>query len=75
VSTPLSAGFKATVNDCPSTDAEKTDMEKVPCQSLISSLMYAMTCTHPNIAFAVGALCKFNANPGHHHWNKAKQIL
>ncbi|XP_057543261.1 secreted RxLR effector protein 161-like [Amaranthus tricolor] len=34
---------------------------------IIGSLMYAMTCTRPDIAFAVGKLSRFTSNPGPQH--------
>ena len=74
-STPFAIGFKPTATDCPSSESEKKDMENIPFQSLISSLMYAANCTCPDIAYSVGALCKFTANPGCCHWNEAKWIL
>lgn len=39
-------------------------MSKVPYASAVGSLMYAMICTRPDIAFAVGALARFMADPG-----------
>ena len=62
--TPFASGVKLSCDDCPKTLLEKADMEKVPYQSLIGSLMYAMLGTRPDIAYAVGALSKFAANPG-----------
>ena len=63
-STPLVPSVKLSKDDCLQTPQEKADMEKVPYQSLIGSLMYAMLGTRPDIAYAVGALSKFAANPG-----------
>ncbi|GJX25504.1 zinc finger, CCHC-type containing protein [Tanacetum coccineum] len=35
---------------------------------VIGCLMYAMTCTRPDIAFAVGKLSRYTSNPGTQHW-------
>ncbi|GJX24143.1 retrovirus-related pol polyprotein from transposon TNT 1-94 [Tanacetum coccineum] len=35
---------------------------------VIGCLMYAMTCTRPAIAFAVGKLSRYTSNPGTQHW-------
>ncbi|GKF09316.1 hypothetical protein Tco_0043540, partial [Tanacetum coccineum] len=35
---------------------------------VIGCLMYAMTCTRPNIAFSVGKLSRYTSNPGTQHW-------
>ncbi len=48
----------------PKSDAEKEYMAKVPYASAIGSLMYAMVCTRPDIAHAVGVVSRFASNPG-----------
>ncbi|GKA28876.1 zinc finger, CCHC-type containing protein [Tanacetum coccineum] len=35
---------------------------------VISCLMYAMTCTRPDIAFVVGKLSRYTSNPDTQHW-------
>ncbi|GJY50122.1 zinc finger, CCHC-type containing protein [Tanacetum coccineum] len=35
----------------------------------IGCLMYAMTSTRPDIAYAVGRLSRFTSNPSRHHWH------
>ena len=42
---------------------------------IIGSLMYAMTCTRPDIAFAVGKLSRFTSNPGPQHWLAIRRVL
>ena len=37
--------------------------------------MYAMVCTRPDIAHAVGVVSRFLSNPGKEHWAAVKQIL
>ncbi|KAK7405387.1 hypothetical protein VNO78_06644 [Psophocarpus tetragonolobus] len=59
----------------PSNEAEKLDMEKVPYASAMGSLMYAMLCTRPNIAHAVGTVSRFLSNPSREHWRALKWIL
>ncbi|GJT35633.1 hypothetical protein Tco_0926052 [Tanacetum coccineum] len=39
----------------------------------IGCLMYAMTCTRPDIAYVVGKLSRFTNNPGGHHWKAKNQ--
>ena len=75
VSTPLAAHFKLSVNQSPSNEAEKLDMQRVPYASAVGSLMYAMVCTRPDIAHAVGTVSRFLSNPGREHWNAVKWIL
>ena len=50
-------------------------MEKVPYASAVGSLMYAMVCTRPDIAHAVGCVSRFVSNPGKEHWNAVKWIM
>ncbi|GJT49990.1 hypothetical protein Tco_0976147 [Tanacetum coccineum] len=37
--------------------------------------MYAMTCTRPDIAFAVGRLSKYTSNPSTQHWQAIQRVL
>ena len=50
-------------------------MEAIPYASLVGSLMYAQTCTRPDISFAVGMLGRYQSNPGMGHWKAAKKVL
>nr|GEW09923.1 zinc finger, CCHC-type [Tanacetum cinerariifolium] len=42
---------------------------------VIGFLMYAMTCTRPDIAFAVGKLSRYTSNPGTQHWQAIQRVL
>lgn len=75
VSTPLAGHFKLSVKQSPSNEKEKKDMKDVPYASAVGSLMYAMVCTRPDIAHAVGVVSRFLANPGKEHWTAVKWIL
>ena len=75
VSTPLAGHFKLSVKQYPSTEEEKQGMQKVPYASAVSSLMYAMVCTRPDIAHAVGVVSRFLSKPGREHWEAVKWIL
>ena len=75
VSTPLAAHFKMKKNSCPSTREEREGMSKVPYSSAVGSLMYAMVCTRPDIAHAVGVVSRFLSNPGKIHWEAVKWIF
>ncbi|GJY00401.1 hypothetical protein Tco_0357419 [Tanacetum coccineum] len=37
--------------------------------------MYAMTCTRPDIAFAMGKLSRYTSNPGTQHWQAIQRVL
>ncbi|CAM9000448.1 unnamed protein product [Rhodiola kirilowii] len=42
---------------------------------VIGSLMYAMTSTRPDIAFAVGKLSRYTSNPSMDHWQAVHRVL
>ena len=50
-------------------------MERVPYASAVGSLMYAMVCTRPNLAYAVSVVSRFLANPKNEHWAAVKWIM
>lgn len=75
VSTPLALHFKLSKEQCPSTIEDKERMKNVPYASAVGSLMYAMVCTRPDIAHAVGLVSRFLSNPGREHWNAVKWIM
>ena len=75
VHVPLPGHLKLSKTQCPGNEEEKEEMSKVPYSSAVGSLMYAMVCTRPDIAFAVGAVSRFLSNPGNEHWNAVKWIL
>eukprot|EP00253_Pinus_taeda_P026901 PITA_26901 len=50
-------------------------MSRVPYASAVGSLMYAMVCTRPDIAHAVGVLSRFISKPGKEHWTTVKRVF
>jgi hypothetical protein len=42
---------------------------------VIGCLMYAMTCTKPDIAYVVGKISRYTSNPSHIHWIVVQRIL
>eukprot|EP00253_Pinus_taeda_P006171 PITA_06171 len=54
VKVPIPVGVRLSVEQCPKTQEEEEDMSRVPYASAVGSLMYAMVCTRPDIAHAVG---------------------
>ncbi|GKC58333.1 hypothetical protein Tco_1085931 [Tanacetum coccineum] len=51
------------------------EMSRVPYASAVRSLMFAMICTRPDIAHAVGVVSRYMAEPGRGHWEALKRIL
>lgn len=75
VNTHLASHFQLSKEQSPKTKQEQDDMKRVPYASAISSLMYVMVCTRPNIAHAVGVVSRYMSNPGRQHWEAVKWIL
>ncbi|CAA0825692.1 Unknown protein [Striga hermonthica] len=75
VNTPLANHFKLSKQSCPKSQEEKEAMAGVPYSSAVGSLMYAMVCTRPDIAHAVGVVSRYLSNPGKDHWEVVKWIL
>ena len=75
VSTSLAGHFKLNSMQCPTSEKDKEEMTKIPYASAVGSLMYAMVCTRPDIAHAVGVVSRFLSNPGKDHWAAVKWIF
>ena len=50
-------------------------MSGIPYAEAVGSLMYAMVCTRPDIAYSVCMVSRFMANPGKEHWKAVKWIF
>ncbi|GKB81448.1 retrotransposon protein, putative, ty1-copia subclass, partial [Tanacetum coccineum] len=57
------------------TPSEVQRMQRVPYASSIGSIMYAVRCTRPDVAFAQNLCSHFQQNPGEIHWTPVKTIL
>ena len=75
VSTPLGAHFKLRNKSCSSSKKEKKGIASTIYSSAVGSLMYAMVCTQPDIAHAVGVVSRFMVNPDKDHWEAMKWIF
>jgi len=75
VSTPLNPGIKLSKDQCPKTPAEVEAMRSIPYAHAVGSLMYLAISTRPDIAYSVGVLSRFSANPGLQHWAAVKHLF
>lgn len=73
VATPLDT--KALAPAATMSDEERGKIALLPYIDVVGSLNYLATCTRPDIAFAVGTLGQFSANPSMEHWQAAKRVL
>ncbi|GJV55181.1 retrotransposon protein, putative, ty1-copia subclass [Tanacetum coccineum] len=54
---------------------EVNRMKNVPYASAVGSIMCAVRCTRPDVAFAQNITSRFQQNPGELHWTAVKNIL
>ncbi|KAL5553706.1 hypothetical protein UlMin_041107 [Ulmus minor] len=72
---PLAGHFKFSNDQCPSSDEENKEMEKVPYSSAVGYVMFTMVSTRPHISHAISVLNRFMSNPGKEHWVGIKWLL
>ncbi|GJU38495.1 retrovirus-related pol polyprotein from transposon TNT 1-94 [Tanacetum coccineum] len=63
ISTPFPTNIKLSSKMSPSSEKERMEISRVPYASAVGSLMFAMICTRPNIAHAVGVASRYMAEP------------
>ena len=71
----MDSHFKLSKEQSLKIEEERDHMSKVPYALAIDSLMYAMVCTRPNIAHAMGIVSRFMSRPRKQHWEAIKWIL
>ncbi|XP_043700180.1 secreted RxLR effector protein 161-like [Telopea speciosissima] len=71
-STPIVMGNALSKSQCPQEGQEKLN---VPYAQAIGSLMYAMLCTRPDLAYPVGLVSRYQSNSGSAHWEAVKRIM
>ncbi|KAM1285956.1 hypothetical protein ACFX2J_000059 [Malus domestica] len=72
---PVRHGIHLSKSMEPKTPEEIGHMSRIPYASAIGSLMYAMICTRPDIAYAVSITSRYQSNPGLEHWAAVKTVL
>ena len=68
-------GITLSKSMCPKTEEERVKISKTPYDSAIGSIMYAIICTRPDVAYALSVCSRYQANPGMTHWSSVKTIL
>ena len=68
ISTPLVTHFKLSSTLSLKSDNEVNYMSRVLYSSAVGSLIYAMTCTCPDLSYAISVVSRYMANPGKEHW-------
>ena len=57
------------------TSRERERMDRIPYASVVGSIMYAMICTRPDVAYSLGVVSRYQSDPGKNHWKVVKTIL
>ena len=72
---PMVHGVHLSKTQSPKTPEEIERMSRIPYASAIGSIMYAMMCTRPDVAYALSMTSRYQGNPGESHWMAVKNIL
>ncbi|GKD57217.1 hypothetical protein Tco_1290604 [Tanacetum coccineum] len=72
---PLHHGINISKDPCPKTDEELDKMSRVPYALTVRSIMYAMTCTRPDVSFALNMVSRHQQNPSKGHCTSVMNIL
>ena len=73
--TPWGSHFRLSKEQLLKTKEESDHISKVHYASVIGNLMFAMVCTTPDIAHAMGIVSRHMSRPGKQHWVVVKWIL
>ncbi|XP_063942424.1 secreted RxLR effector protein 161-like [Daucus carota subsp. sativus] len=71
----MSHGVSLSGKMSPKTPEERERMSKIPYASAIGSIMYAMLCTRPDVAYSISVTSRYQSDPGEDHWKAVKNIL
>ncbi|GJS64974.1 retrotransposon protein, putative, ty1-copia subclass [Tanacetum coccineum] len=74
-SIPMQEKLKLSKSQGASTPAEVKRMHNVPYALAVGSIIYAVRCTRPEVAFAQNITSRFQQNPGELHLTAVKNIL
>ncbi|KAJ9568333.1 hypothetical protein OSB04_004299 [Centaurea solstitialis] len=72
---PMQHGIVLSKTQCPVSSQDQDKMKSVPYASAIGSIMYAMLCTRPDVAYSVSVTSRYQQNLGEPHWVAVKNIL
>ena len=67
---PVSYGICLSKKMCPKILEERKRMNEISYASAVGSIMYAMLCTKPDVAYALGIASRFQADPRKDHWKQ-----
>ena len=75
VNTPMEPGAQFSVDQSPSSLSQMAKMHGIPYSEAISSVLWPVVVSRPDVAYAVGVLSQFIQNPGPAHWEGVKRVI
>ena len=60
----INHGISLSKMDCPTNPEERERMTRIPYASAVGSIMYAMICTRPDVAYLLGVVSRYQSDPG-----------
>ena len=75
VTTPLTGHFTYPLSIVHNKPKEEEEMSRVSYASAVRSLMYAMICIRPDLAYAVSTVSQFMSNPRKQYWEAVNWVL
>jgi hypothetical protein len=72
---PLGGHLDLTKAKMPLSKEEEGKMKTIPYDAAVGSVMYAMICTRPDLAFAISVLSRYMSEPCEKHWHAMKICL
>ena len=75
ITNPLATHCRLSYALCPQSNEEIDYTSRVPYSSVVGSLMYAMVCSRPDLAYAVSAISRYMEKPNKEHWKAVQWIM
>lgn len=72
---PIGTGVSLSREDISKILDEREHMSRIPYANAVGAIMYTMTCTRPDVAYALGVASRYQGSPGEEHWKVVKTIL
>lgn len=73
--TPLPPGLKVKESPNPLPEEEQVFMLDKPYQQVVGLILWALSCTRPDITFASNLLARYQLNPGCYHWELIEWLM
>ena len=72
---PISHGIRLSKTQSPTTSDKRNRKSRIPYALAIGSIMYAMLCTRPDVAYVISLTSRYQADLDESQWAVMKTIL